>query len=87
MSTQTNKPIDSIRDGDLKATIWKNLGEKGTFYSVDISRTYQGSDGNYHDSHSFSGAELLRVSRLADIAYTEIGIHRQNDREVAVQTE
>lgn len=81
----TQKPIDTIRDGELKATIWANLGENGTFYSVDISRTYQDAEGNYHDSHSFTGTELLRVSRLADIAYTEIGILIRKDRQAASQ--
>ena len=82
-----NTPIDTLRDGNIKATIWANFGEKGTFYTVDISRTYQDASGTFHDSHSFSGAELLRVSRLADNAYTEIGIHRQNDRMDAANQE
>ena len=81
MSTKSNKPVQTIRDGDLKATIWKNFGEKGSFYSVDISRTYQDDQGNYHDAHSFSGSELLRVARLANIAYDEIAQHRAEDRE------
>lgn len=79
MSTETNKPIDTIRDGSLKATIWKNTGEKGDFYSVEFSRTYKQGE-TFKDSHSFSGTELLRISRLADIAYTEITIHRASDR-------
>lgn len=28
MTTKKNKPIDTVRDGSLKATIWKNAGEK-----------------------------------------------------------
>lgn len=74
----TNKPINTIRDGSLKATIWKNRGEKGDFYSVEFSRTYKQGE-EYKDSRSFSGAELLRISRLANIAYDEIAILRGND--------
>lgn len=79
--TKTNdKPIDTIRDGSLKATIWKRLGEKGNFYTVEFSRTYTDEQGNYQDSHSFSASEPLRIARLAHIAYDEIAIHRANDR-------
>ena len=79
MSTQNNKPVDTIRDGSLKATIWENFGEKGTFYSVDLSRTYQDDQGNYHDSHSFSGTEPIQIARLAHLAYTRIGELRQRN--------
>ena len=79
MSTLNNKPVDTIRDGHLKATIWENFGEKGTFYSVDLSRTYKDAQGNYRDSHSFSGTELIQIARLAHLAYTRIGELRQQD--------
>ncbi|MGD9693603.1 MAG: hypothetical protein AB7G17_07260 [Phycisphaerales bacterium] len=69
MTTTNAKPIDTIRDGSLKATIWKNAGEKGDYYSVRITRTWRDDQGNYHDSDSFSGSELLRVARLASMAY------------------
>jgi hypothetical protein len=29
---QTRQPADVIRDGSLKATIWRNEGEDGPFY-------------------------------------------------------
>ena len=67
MTQKTNsKPIETISNGALKASIWKNQGEKGPFYSVRITRTYTDDQGNYHDSDSFSGSELLRGVRLAD---------------------
>jgi hypothetical protein len=79
MSTSTPKPVDTLRDGSLKAVIWANFGEKGTFYSVQITRTYKDENG-YHETGSFSGSELLRVARLMNIAYDEILIHRSNDK-------
>jgi hypothetical protein len=68
MTNQTNQPRATIRDGALKATIWKNFGENGTFYSVDFSRTYKQGEA-YKDSHSFSGSEPLQLARLAHKAY------------------
>ena len=78
MTTTANKPVDRIRDGSLKATIWENEGPKGTFYSVEFSRTYQDEHGQYKDSRSFSGAELLRISRLAVKAYDRVSALRQS---------
>jgi len=78
MSTGTNQPIDTIRDGALRATIWKNFGENGTFYSVELNRTYKQGE-MFKDSHSFSGTEPIQVARLAHLAYTRIGELRQQD--------
>ena len=80
MTSPDSKPIDTIRDGNLKATIWKRFGDNGNFYTVEFSRSDKDEQGEYHDSHSFSGAEPLRRARLANIAYDEILHHRANDR-------
>jgi len=67
----SNLPTDTIRDGAIKATIWKREGDKGAFFSVEISRTYKDGE-TFKDSHSYSGSELLRVSRLAERAYDRV---------------
>ncbi len=76
----TNSPIETIRDGSLKATIWKNLGEKGNFFTVNLSRSYKDEADTWHDSDSFSGSELLRIARLASRAYDRTNELRQADR-------
>lgn len=77
--TTTHKPVTTIRDGSLKATLWANPGEDGrTFYSVKLTRTYKDDQG-YHDSDRFTGAELLRVARLAGLAYDETLRLRQSE--------
>ena len=63
----------------MKATLWKNTSENGDFYSVQITRTYRDEQGNYHDSDSYSGSELLRVSRLAQKAYDYTADLREQD--------
>ena len=79
-NTQKNQPIDTVRDGAIKATIWRNSGNNGVFYSVEFSRTYRNPDGEFHDSAGFSGSQLLRLARLADIAYTEVRTYETEDR-------
>ncbi len=69
MSNETNKPVKILRDGAIKATIWKNPSENGVFFSVTFSRTYTNAEGNPQDTDSFTGSQLLKLSRIADVAY------------------
>lgn len=59
----------------LKAAIWKNFSENGMFYSVEFIRTYKHDHGKYYTSHTLNQDQLFRVSRLADIAYSEVAHH------------
>jgi hypothetical protein len=77
MATTNNKPALTLTDGSLKAAIWRNEKEDGTFYSVTFSRSYKTANGNYADANSYSGSELLRLSKLADRAYAEVGALRE----------
>lgn len=76
--TNTNAPMSELRDGSLRAAIWKNQKKDGTgnYYSVTLSRTYKDDGDQYRDTNSFSPTELLRISRLAGNAYDEILIAR-----------
>lgn len=78
MTTTTTKPAAIIRDGAIRATIWKNKGEKGDFHSVHFTRTWKDEQGNYQDSDSFTGAELLRVAHIATKAYEQLASLRQS---------
>lgn len=77
---ESNGPADVLRDGNVKATIWKNERENGPQYSTTFARTWQDEGGAYRDSHSFSGTELLRVSELARGAYARTNELRQEHR-------
>ncbi|WPZ34511.1 hypothetical protein T8K17_25215 [Thalassobaculum sp. OXR-137] len=64
------QPADTLRDGHLKSAIWRNETENSVMHSATFSRTYRDQDGNYRDSQSFAGADLLRLSELARQTYT-----------------
>lgn len=81
-----NTPTDTLRDGNIKATIWANFGEKGTFYTVTFTRTYKDQADNYQDSDSFSGTQLLRLGHLANKAYDRVNELRAADHEELSQT-
>ncbi|MCB1682366.1 MAG: hypothetical protein KDI65_10595 [Alphaproteobacteria bacterium] len=69
-------PVDVIRDGALKATIWENEGENGVYFSTVLARTYEDTDGRLRDTHSFTGSDLLRVAELARRAYEHVSEYR-----------
>ena len=77
---ESNRPEDVLRDGNIKATIWKNERENGPAFSTVFARTWQDEEGAFHDSQSFSGTELLRVSELARGAYVRTNELRQEHR-------
>lgn len=63
------RPVETLRDGAIKAAIWKNESENGAFFAVTFARTYKTGKGDLEDTNSFSGTQLLRLARLADKAY------------------
>ncbi|MEQ9314478.1 MAG: hypothetical protein RLN72_01425 [Henriciella sp.] len=69
--SEANKPVAVFRDGNLKAAIFQNEGEKGTFFSTTLSRTYTDERGNFHESNVFTGSDLLRVAELSRKAYSK----------------
>lgn len=68
-NNETKRPEAEKRDQSIKASIWRNEGENGSFRSTTIARTYEDNDGNPRDAHSFSGTDLLKVSELARWSY------------------
>ena len=76
-----NKPTETLRDGQLKATIWERSSEKGVFFSVELTRSYRDKDGKWHDHTGFVGDELLRIARLAGKAYDRTAELRQQARD------
>ena len=72
-------PADTLRDGNVKATIWQNEGDKGAYYSTTFSRTYKDEKGEYRETQSFSSNDLLRISELARQAHHQTNEMRQRD--------
>ena len=61
------RPAHEIRLGRIKATIWGNQNDKGTWYNVTLSRSYKDGD-EWKSSTSFGRDELLTVAKVADLA-------------------
>ena len=88
MSNETkNKPSITLRDGAIKATIWKNTGENGVFFSVTFSRTFTNGDGNPQDTDGFTGTQLLKLSRIATKAYDCIARLKEAEKQYSEELE
>lgn len=61
----TRRPEETLREGSLKAAIWRNEGENGAYHSVTVARTYKNRDGQLQDTQSFRAKDLLGLSELA----------------------
>lgn len=70
----TRGPVDVLRDGALKASIWKAEGEKGPFFTAKLTRAYKDQDGQWRETQSLSASDLLPGSELLKRAY-----HRMKD--------
>ncbi len=65
-----NTPLETLRDGRVKATVWENTNADGeAYHTVSIAKTYEDRNGKLQDSHSFSAGEFLRVAELARDAH------------------
>ena len=80
MSDPTNRPAETLRDGNLKATIWENSHEDRVTHTVQFRRSYRGSDGQMRETDSFFGNGLLRIANLASESYKSIRDLREKDR-------
>jgi hypothetical protein len=65
----TNKqPANQLRCGNIKATIWQNVSEKGPFFATTFSRPFKDQSGEWRNGTSFGLNDLealLTVAREA----------------------
>lgn len=78
-------PVATHRDGAVSAKVWRNHSQDGeAFYSVTLQRSYKDKQtGEFRDTASFQGTDLLKVQQLASQAYGTISRLRENDRQAA----
>ena len=72
----SNQPAHKIRRGVLQVTIWRNTGEKGTWYSVIPAGATKPGDETWKETDSLDLDDLLPMAKLFDLADTWI-MHQQ----------
>ncbi len=82
-----NRPVETLRDGPLKVSIFRNSGENGAFYSLDPGRIYTDEKTNeVREVSSLSGSEPLRMAHLLTKGYERVGEFREQDKEKAKES-
>jgi len=70
--TQKQKPVEEIRLGRIRASIWANHNEsREVWFNVTVSRLYRDGE-QWKDSSAFSRDDLPIVAKVADMAYAWI---------------
>jgi hypothetical protein len=82
-----SKPAHKIRIGVLQATIWRNTGDNGTWYSVVPSRSYKQGDETWKETDSLNADDLLAMAKLLDLAHTWIVQQQQADAKVRKESQ
>lgn len=68
MATNKKQPANTLRCGNIKATIWESTSEKGPFFAATFSRPFKDESGTWDNGTSFGLNDLealLTVAREA----------------------
>ena len=65
------KPVDEIRIGRVKATIWRNGTDERPRHNVTFGRLYKEAD-QWKTTQSFGRNDLLVLAKVADQAHSRI---------------
>lgn len=80
-NSETRGPEDTLREGPLKATIWRNEGEKGAYRTTEYTRSYQDKDGNWRDTHAMRESDHLPLRHLSGRAHDRVVALKIAERE------
>ena len=75
MATNNKKPTHTLRCGNIKATIWQNVSEKGPFFATTFSRPFKDQSGAWHNGTSFGLNDLEALLTVASEAKEWISAH------------
>ena len=65
------KPVDEIRIGRVKATIWRNGTDEQPRHNVTFGRLYKEAN-QWKTTQSFGRNDLLVLAKVADQAHSRI---------------
>ena len=65
------KPVHTVRHGNVKAAIWENAGKSGAFYRVSFTRSYKDGDA-WKDTTSYGLFDIWDLVHCAGEAYVWI---------------
>jgi hypothetical protein len=72
---QSKRPATTLRCGNIKATIWQNVSEKGPFFATTFSRPFKDQAGEWRNGTSFGLNDLEALMNVAFEAKEWIAAH------------
>lgn len=75
MMATNNKPANTLRCGNINATIWQNVSETGPFFSTTFSRPFKDQSGAWRNRTSFGLNDLEALLTVAREAKERISAH------------
>jgi hypothetical protein len=82
-----SQPAQKFGFGALRVTVWRNTGDKGTWYSVVPARSYKQGDETWKETESLNFDDLLAMAKLLDLAHTWIMHQQQADAKARKESE
>ena len=80
------KPVDEIRIGRVKATIWRNGTDEQPRHNVTFGRLYKEAD-QWKTTQSFGRNDLLVLAKVADLAHSRIfALPQEEDPEAEAES-
>ena len=70
-----NKPANTLRCDNIKATIWENTSENGPFFVTTFSRPFKDQSGAWRNASSFGLHDLEALMNVALDAKEWIAAH------------
>ncbi len=64
-NTSSKRPATTLRSGNIKATIWENVSEKGSFFATTFSRPFKDQSGAWHNGTSSGLNDLEALMNVA----------------------
>ncbi len=81
-----SSPVHKIRIGLLQATIWRNLNDKGDWYSVKVTRGYKADEG-WRNTDNLGYDDLLTAAKLLDLTHSWIRDRLDADRKARKESD
>ena len=73
------QPAIKFRDGVLQVVVWRNSGERGAYYTVNIQRSFKRENDSWGETDSLGQDDLLAMAELFREAYAWIKRQKQAD--------
>lgn len=64
-NNSSKRSATTLRCGNIKATIWQNVSEKGSFFATTFSRPFKNQSGAWRNGTSFGQNDLEALMNVA----------------------